>query len=61
MTTRQVPRISLRDFDSRKDQIGKELIAAAENIGFFILIDQERPSQQEIEEMFDLSYVLNHP
>ncbi|KAE9392773.1 Clavaminate synthase-like protein [Gymnopus androsaceus JB14] len=55
MTTRQVPRISLRDFDSRKDQIGKELIAAAENIGFFILIDQERPSQQEIEEMFDLS------
>ncbi|KAJ3994175.1 hypothetical protein F5050DRAFT_1576158 [Lentinula boryana] len=55
MSNRRVSRISLRDFDARKDQIGKELIEAAENVGFFILVDQERPSRQEIEEMFDLS------
>ncbi|KAJ3783693.1 hypothetical protein GGU10DRAFT_360173 [Lentinula aff. detonsa] len=55
MSKRPVSRISLRDFDARKDQIGKELIEAAENVGFFILVDQERPSKQEIEEMFDLS------
>lgn len=48
MTNRQIPRISLRNFDSRKDQICKELIAAAENIGLFILVDQERPNQQGI-------------
>ncbi|KAJ3712489.1 hypothetical protein C8R42DRAFT_728012 [Lentinula raphanica] len=55
MGDRQIPRISLRDFDTRKDQIGKELIAAAENVGFFILVDQERPSKQDIQRMFDLS------
>ncbi|KAJ3981259.1 hypothetical protein F5890DRAFT_567064 [Lentinula detonsa] len=55
MSNRPVSRISLRDFDARRDQIGKELIEAAENVGFFILVDQERPSKQEIEEMLDLS------
>lgn len=59
MNIRQIPRISLRDFDTRRYQIGKELIEAAENVGFFILVDQQRPSKQEIEEMFALSYV--HP
>ncbi|KAJ3810544.1 hypothetical protein F5876DRAFT_88841 [Lentinula aff. lateritia] len=55
MNIRQIPRISLRDFDTRRCQIGKELIEAAENVGFFILVDQQRPSKQEIEEMFALS------
>ncbi|KAJ4490471.1 hypothetical protein J3R30DRAFT_3277679 [Lentinula aciculospora] len=55
MCIRQIPRISLRDFDVRRDQISKQLIEAAENVGFFILVDQERPNKQEIEEMFDLS------
>ncbi|GAW04823.1 Clavaminate synthase-like protein [Lentinula edodes] len=55
MNIRQIPRISLRDFDTRRYQIGKELIEAAENVGFFILVDQQRPNKQEIEEMFALS------
>ncbi|KIK54549.1 hypothetical protein GYMLUDRAFT_48681 [Collybiopsis luxurians FD-317 M1] len=55
MSSRQIPRISLRNFNERKDEIGREIIQAAENVGFFILFDQERPSQQDIEEMFALS------
>jgi isopenicillin N synthase-like dioxygenase len=36
-TTRTIPRISLHDFESRVDEITKELIHAAETDGFFCL------------------------
>jgi isopenicillin N synthase-like dioxygenase len=48
---RPIPRISLRDFESRIDQITSELVNAAENVGFFTLTDHGI-STQEIEEMF---------
>ncbi len=40
---RPVPRISLRDFDARMDTITAELVAAAENVGFFVLTDHAIP------------------
>ena len=52
---RPIPKISLRDFATRRAEIGAQIIDAAENVGFFILVDQERPSRQDIEEMFKLS------
>ncbi|PBK94680.1 Clavaminate synthase-like protein [Armillaria gallica] len=55
MAARPVPYISLRNFDLRKDEIAKELIDAAENVGFFVLVDQESPSKQDISDMFELS------
>ncbi|KAK0192298.1 Clavaminate synthase-like protein [Armillaria mellea] len=55
MAARPVPYISLRDFDHRKDEIAKELIDAAENVGFFVLVDQESPSKKDISDMFELS------
>lgn len=36
---RAIPEISLRDFDSRIDQITAELLDAAENVGFFCIVD----------------------
>ncbi|KAI0166954.1 Clavaminate synthase-like protein [Hypoxylon sp. FL1284] len=36
---RSIPRISLRDFESRKDAITAELVAAAESDGFFAIVD----------------------
>ncbi|PBK70997.1 Clavaminate synthase-like protein [Armillaria solidipes] len=55
MAARPVPYISLRNFDHRKDEIAKELIDATENVGFFVLVDQESPSKQDISDMFELS------
>jgi isopenicillin N synthase-like dioxygenase len=36
---REIPEISLRDFESRIDKITKELVDAAENVGFFCIVD----------------------
>jgi isopenicillin N synthase-like dioxygenase len=36
---RPIPTISLRDYDSRIDEITKELVNAAENVGFFCIVD----------------------
>ncbi|KAF3767284.1 Clavaminate synthase-like protein [Cryphonectria parasitica EP155] len=36
---RQIPKISLRDFDDRIDEITVEICTAAENVGFFSVID----------------------
>lgn len=52
---RPIPRISLRDWENRKDVIRGEIVLAAENVGFFVVVDQESPSPQEIEAMFQLS------
>jgi isopenicillin N synthase-like dioxygenase len=51
---RPIPQISLHDFESRIDDITTQLIHAAENVGFFTVIDHGL-SDQEIEEMFSNS------
>ncbi|KAL2816019.1 hypothetical protein BDW59DRAFT_177476 [Aspergillus cavernicola] len=48
---RPIPKISLRDFDQRIDEITNELIYAAENVGFFTITDHGI-SIQDIENMF---------
>ncbi|EED13587.1 leucoanthocyanidin dioxygenase, putative [Talaromyces stipitatus ATCC 10500] len=53
-TDRLIPQISLHDFDSRIDEITSELIHAAENVGFFTVIDHGL-SNDEIESMFSNS------
>lgn len=52
---RVIPRISLRNFNDRKDEIATQILYAAENNGFFILEDQESPSITEINDMFAVS------
>lgn len=51
---RPVPTISLRDFDSRVDEITKELVDAAENHGFFCIVDHGI-SRGSIDRIFDQS------
>jgi isopenicillin N synthase-like dioxygenase len=52
---RTIPKISLHNFNERKQEIGRQIIDAAENVGFFVLMNQESPSPAEIEEMFEIS------
>lgn len=40
-TNRAIPHISLANFDTRIDEITKEIIAAAEDNGFFCVVDHE--------------------
>jgi isopenicillin N synthase-like dioxygenase len=40
-TNRAIPQISLANFDSRIDEITKDLISAAEDVGFFCVFDHE--------------------
>jgi isopenicillin N synthase-like dioxygenase len=51
---RPVPTISLRNFDSRVDDITKELVDAAENHGFFCIVDHGI-SRDSIDAIFDQS------
>jgi isopenicillin N synthase-like dioxygenase len=53
--SRMIPKISLHNFDERKDEVARQIIDAAENVGFFALVNQESPSPAEIEEMFSIS------
>ncbi|EPE09746.1 oxidoreductase domain containing protein [Ophiostoma piceae UAMH 11346] len=48
---RVIPRISLRDFDARVDEITAELVAAAESYGIFVLTDHPVP-QSAIDAQF---------
>jgi isopenicillin N synthase-like dioxygenase len=50
-STRTIPKISLRDFDARIDEITSSLIAAAETDGFFALVDHGI-SPDEVEAQF---------
>ncbi|KAK4046754.1 hypothetical protein OIV83_005859 [Microbotryomycetes sp. JL201] len=50
----QVPAISLRDFDNRRDEIRDQLIAAASDIGFFTLVDHPIPLEH-VDAAFELS------
>ncbi|KKK21936.1 hypothetical protein AOCH_000175 [Aspergillus ochraceoroseus] len=51
---RLVPTISLKDYESRQAEIEAQLVAAAENTGFFSLVDHGI-TVEEIEGMFALS------
>jgi non-heme dioxygenase-like protein len=51
---RVIPTISLRDYDARVDDITKELVDAAENVGFFCIIDHGI-SRGIVESMFENS------
>ncbi|TGZ80590.1 Clavaminate synthase-like protein, partial [Ascodesmis nigricans] len=55
MANRKIPKISLHDFASRRAEIGRQIISAAENDGFFVLYNQASPSVSEIEEIFKYS------
>ncbi|EOO02169.1 putative gibberellin 20- protein [Phaeoacremonium minimum UCRPA7] len=57
MATRLAPAISLRagsDFENRKEEITRQLVDAAENTGFFTLVDHAL-SVEEIEAQFAIS------
>ncbi|KAK5102855.1 hypothetical protein LTS08_003657 [Lithohypha guttulata] len=49
---RAIPQISLASFESRTDEITLELVNAAENIGFFSIIDHGIPSEV-VQTMFE--------
>ncbi|GAA5866632.1 hypothetical protein JCM1840_002412 [Sporobolomyces johnsonii] len=49
-----VPEISLRNFDTRREEIKAELINASEKTGFFMLVDHPIPLEH-INAAFDLS------
>ena len=51
---REIPTISLANFDQRIDSITSELVHAAENVGFFCVVDHGI-SPAEIDKMFDNS------
>ena len=51
---RPVPTISLRDFNSRVNEITQELVDAAENHGFFCIVDHGI-SRESIDGIFDQS------
>lgn len=53
-STRGLTSLSSTDFDNRKEEIGKELVDAAENVGFFTVVDHEL-SVEEIKEQFAVS------
>ena len=51
---RPIPSVSLRDFDSRVDEITAQLVDAAENEGFFCIVDHGI-SREQVDDMFDNS------
>ncbi|GAA5949327.1 hypothetical protein JCM3765_003372 [Sporobolomyces pararoseus] len=50
----KIPKISLSDFETRREEIKSALIDAAENIGFFKLVDHGI-SKERIKQVFDQS------
>lgn len=51
----EIPRVSLKDFASRRHEIKSQLSEAAKGPGFFVLCDQESPSKEDIEKIFEYS------
>ncbi|ROW16606.1 hypothetical protein VPNG_01449 [Cytospora leucostoma] len=51
---RPIPKISLRDFDSRLDDITFQVCDAAERVGFFTIVDHGI-TQEEVDEAFTTS------
>jgi isopenicillin N synthase-like dioxygenase len=51
---RSVPTISLANFDNRIDAITKDLVDAAENVGFFCVVDHGI-SRESVDQIFDQS------
>ena len=42
---REIPTISLANFDARIDEITRELVEAAEHVGFFCIVSYLSPSK----------------
>ncbi|QBM91182.1 Isopenicillin N synthase [Metschnikowia aff. pulcherrima] len=51
----EIPRISLHDFDARREEIKSQLHAAAVGAGFFVLCNQASPAVADIEKAFETS------
>lgn len=51
---RPIPNISLHDFESRIDEITTQLVDAAENVGFFCIVDHGI-SRSNVDRIFDQS------
>lgn len=51
----EIPRISLHDFEGRRDEIKNQLYNAATTVGFFVLCNQASPAVADIENAFNLS------
>ncbi|KAL9108644.1 MAG: hypothetical protein Q9227_006590 [Pyrenula ochraceoflavens] len=51
---RPVPRISLKDFECRVDEVTSQLCDAAENIGFFVIVDHGL-ADEDIDSIFEQS------
>lgn len=51
----EIPRISLRNFSERREEIKEQIYNAAVSMGFFVLCDQASPSVADIEQAFHLS------
>jgi isopenicillin N synthase-like dioxygenase len=56
---RTIPEISLHNFESRIDEITQDLVAAAENVGFFCLVDHGI-TRKTVDDIFDLSARFFH-
>lgn len=50
--TLEIPKISLHDFDARREEIKAQLYDAATTVGFFVLCNQSSPSIEDIEGAF---------
>jgi isopenicillin N synthase-like dioxygenase len=53
-SNRDVPTISLRDFDDRVDEITAQLVSASENVGFFCLVDHGI-AREQVDTIFENS------
>ncbi|KAK1965411.1 2OG-Fe(II) oxygenase superfamily protein [Colletotrichum sublineola] len=51
---REIPEISVHDFEARVDEITSQLCSAAENVGFFAIKDHGI-TEAEVDEMFSVS------
>lgn len=56
---RPIPKISLANFDERSDEITRQLCAAAEEVGFFAIVDHGI-SEDEVDTMFQTSEAFFH-
>ncbi|KAH7084610.1 hypothetical protein BKA63DRAFT_457646 [Paraphoma chrysanthemicola] len=51
---REIPQISLHDFENRVDEISAQICSAAENVGFFGIVNHGL-SEDEVQSMFQVS------
>lgn len=52
---KRIRKISIHNLADRRQEIAKQVIEAADDTGFFILVNQDYPSSREIKEAFEIS------